>query len=268
MAGVAVTRDGKEAMLEAGAHLRAPDRGHGGTTGGQDRGGVAPPDLREGAAMTVMQTTVTRSKPGRRHDAIALALEASKLLERHGASDSRFLVAQIAGEGTGSNIFTTEFDNGEAWGEFNDSLNADAELEALMSRVDRDDSPVVMLSMSVGTTIDLGRSGSTERGAYIEAYISRANPGRFIAALELGATVFDFVERCGATNCRLSQLSSAGMLTECLVASWELDSMKSLGRLGDAFGTEAEGQRIMEILTASDGPITPVTSGIYSEIPL
>ncbi len=218
--------------------------------------------------MTVMQSTVTRSKPGRRHDAIALALEASKLLERHGASDSRFLVAQIAGEGTGTNVFTTEFDSGEAWGEFMDSLNADAELEALMNRVDRDDSPVVMQAMSVGTVIDLGRSGPTERGAYVEAYISRANPGRFTAALELGATVFDFVEACGATNCRLSQLSTSGSLTECLVASWELDSMKSLGRLGDTFGTDAEGQRIMEILMATDGPITPVASGIYTEIPL
>ena len=111
-------------------------------------------------------------------------------------------------------------------------------------------------------------SYAAERGAYIEAYISRVNPGRFTAALELGATVFDFVERCGATNCRLSQLTSAGSLTECLVASWELDSLKSLGRLGDTFGTDPEGQRIMEILTATDGPITPVMSGIYSEIPL
>ena len=42
-----------------------------------------------------------------------------------------------------------------------------------MNRVDRDDSPVVMEAMSVGTTIDLGRNGSTDRGAYIEAYISR-----------------------------------------------------------------------------------------------
>ena len=258
-------------MLETGVRTSACTR----PSGDHDRQGPAgstgrppPPEPREGAAMTVMQTTVTAIKPGRRHDAIALALEASKLLERHGAADSRFLVAQIAGEGTGSNIFTTEFDNGEAWGEFNDSLNADAELEALMNRVDRDDSPVVMESMSVGTTIDLGRSGSTERGTYIEAYISRPNPGRFMAALELGATVFDFVERCGATNCRLSQLSSAGMLTECLVASWELDSMKSLGRLGDAFGTDAEGQRIFGELVSANGPITTVSSGIYRVIPL
>jgi len=218
--------------------------------------------------MTVMQTTVTRPKPGRRHDAIALALEASKLLERHGATDNRLLAAQIAGEATGSNVFTTEFDTGEAWGEFNDSLFADAELDALMGRVERDDSPVVMETMSIGSVIDLGRSGPAERGALVEAYISRVQPGRFNAALELGASVFDFVERLGATNCRLIQLSSAGSMTDCLVASWELDSMKAIGRLGDAFGTEAEGQRIAETLAASDGPVVPVMSGIYTEIPL
>ena len=168
--------------------------------------------------MTVMQTTVTRAKPGRRHDAVALALEASKLLERHGADDSRFLVAQCAGEATGSHIFTTEFPNGEAWGAFNDSLSADAELEALMDRIDRDDSPVVIDAMSVGTEIPLGLDGPTERGAVIEAYISRVVPGRFAGALELATMVFAFVERRGATNCRLSQLNSAGSMTECLVA--------------------------------------------------
>ena len=218
--------------------------------------------------MTVMQTTVTRPKPGRRHDAIALALEASKLLERHGAADNRLLVAQTAGEATGSNVFTTEFENGEAWGEFMDSLNADAELEALLDRVEREDSPVVMETMSLGSVIELGREGPTARAALVEAYISRVNPGRFEAALELGSTVFDFVERHGGTNCRLTQLNSAGSLTECLVASWELDSMKSIGRLGDAYANDAEGQRILETLTATDGPVFPVMSGIYAEIPL
>jgi hypothetical protein len=218
--------------------------------------------------MTVMQTTVTRTKPGRRHDAVALTLEAAKLLERHGASDYRYLAAQVAGEATGTNVFTSEFDSGEKWGEFMDSLNADAELEALMDRATREDSPVVLESMSIGTVIDLGRQGSTARGALVEAYISRVNPGRFPAALELASTVFDFVERNGGTNCRLIQLSSAGSLTDCLVASWECDSMKSLGRLGDAYMSDPEGQRILETLTAGDGPVVPVTSGIYTEIPL
>jgi hypothetical protein len=218
--------------------------------------------------MTVMQTTVTRPKPGRRHDAVALALEASKLLERHGADNSRLLAAQVAGEATGSHVFTTEFENAEAWGEFMDSLNADAELEALLTRVEREDSPVVMESMSLGSEIPLGRDGPTDRGALVEAYISRAVPGRFAGALELATVVFAFVEQQGGTNCRLIQLNSAGSLTDCLVASWELANMKALGALGDAYGTEPEGQRIMEMLTGANGPVTPVASGIYAEIPL
>jgi hypothetical protein len=218
--------------------------------------------------MTVTQTTVTRPKAGRRHDAIAVALEAAKLLERHGADDSRLLAAQMAGEATGSHVFTTQFENGAAWGEFIDSLYADAELDALLARIEGEDSPVVMEAMSIGNEIPLGRDGPTTRGAMVEAYISRAVPGRFEGALELATVVFDFVESRGATNCRLIQLNSAGSLSECLVASWELENMKALGALGDAFGTEQEGQRIMEMLMGTNGPIVTVSSGIYTEIPL
>lgn len=218
--------------------------------------------------MTLVQTSVSRPKPGRRMDGIALAVEASKLLERHGAADNRLLVADTAGEATGSYVFTTEFANSEAWGKLGDSLAADAELQALMDRIDGEGSPIVMESMSIGNEIPLGRNGSTDRGAVVDAYISRAIPGRFAAALELAVTVFDFVEAHGGTSCRLMQLSSAGTLTDCLVASWELESMTALGRLGDAYSSEPAGQRIVEILTGADSPITPVTSGIYREVPL
>jgi len=63
------------------------------------------------------------------------------------------------------------------------------------------------------------------------------------------------------------QLTNAGMLTDCMVASWELDDMKAVGRLGDAYGTESEGQRIFGELVAANGPVTPVSSGIYRVIP-
>jgi len=218
--------------------------------------------------MSLVQTTVTQAKPGRLHDAIAIGIEASKLLERHGADDNRLLVAQMAGEQTGTHVFTTEFENGEAWGAFNDSLLADAELEALMTRVQRDDSPVTVLSMSIGNEIPLGRNGPSDRGAVVEAYISRALPGRFESALELASGVFDFIEAHGGSRCRLMQMNSAGMLTEALVASWELENMRALGRLGDAFANEPDGQRIAATLTASDGPITTISSGIYVEVPL
>jgi hypothetical protein len=218
--------------------------------------------------MSLVQTSVSRPKPGRRHDAIALAVEASKMLERHGAGDSRLLVADTAGETTGTSVFLTEFENAEAWGEFGDSLAADAELEALMDRLDAEDSPIVMESMSIGTEIPLGRSGGTERGAVVEAYISRIVPGRFDAALELASSVFDFVEAHDGTACRLMQLTSAGTMTDCLVASWEMDTMKALGRLGDAYGTDPDGQRIFATLMGADSPVTPVTSGIYRAVPL
>lgn len=218
--------------------------------------------------MSLVQTTVTQAKPGRLHDAIAIGIEASKLLERHGADDNRLLMAQMAGEQTGTHAFTTEFANGEAWGAFNDSLLADAELEALMTRVDRDDSPVTVLSMSVGNEIPLGRNGPSAHGAVVEVYISRALPGRFEGALELASGVFDFIEAHGGSRCRLMQLNSAGSMTECLVASWELENMRAVGRIGDAFGTEPDGQRIAATLTAGDGPITTISSGIYVGVPL
>ncbi len=218
--------------------------------------------------MSTVQSTVSRAKPGRRHDAVAMALEASKLLERHGADDSRLLVAAMAGEMTGSHVFSTEFENAEAWGEFNDSLTVDAELEALMDRADRDDSPVILMGMSLGNEIPLGRSGPTRRGPVTEAYISRPVPGRFEGVLELAVAAFDFVEGHGATNCRLIQLTNAGMLTDCLAASWELEDMKAVGRLGDAYANDPAGQQVFEMLIGANAPVTSVASGIYREIPL
>ena len=192
--------------------------------------------------MTVMQTTVTRSKPGRRHDAIALALEASKLLERHGAV--RQPVPRRPDRGRGHRHPRVHHRVRQRGG-----VGRVQRLAQRRRRARGADEPGRPRrqpgrdaeSMSVGTTIHLGRSGPTERGRSSRRTSRGPIPGRFTAALELGATVFDFVERMGATNCRLSQLSSAGMLTECLVASWELESMKALGRLGDAFGTDRRG---------------------------
>ncbi len=169
---------------------------------------------------------------------------------------------------TGTHVFTTEFENGEAWGEFNDSLMADAELEALMDRATGADSPVELLSMSLGNVIPTGRDGTSTRGSVVEAYVSRCLPGRFDGAIELANAAFDFVESRGGTNCRLIQLTSAGMLTDCLVASWEFENTKAIGRLGDAYGGEPDGQRIFEMLIGANAPVTPVSSGIYRVIEL
>ena len=127
--------------------------------------------------MSVVQTTVSRAKPGRRQEVAALALEAAKLFERHGAGESRLLVAGVAGETTGTYVFTTEFANGEAWGACTDALNADAETAALLDRVYSDPSPIVLESMSIGVDIPLGRAAAEGHGSVIEAYVSRDCPG-------------------------------------------------------------------------------------------
>ena len=197
-----------------------------------------------------------------------MAVEAAKLLERHGAANNRLLLGQPAGEATGSHVFTTEFDTGEAWGVFTDSLYQDQELQTLLDRVYGEDSPVIMEGMSIGNEIPLGRSGPSNRQPVVEVYISRVVPGRFAASLELAGAVFDFAEANGATACQLIQLTSAGMLTDCMVASWEFANMTALGKLGDAFGTDPAGQRVAETVHGADSPIVPVSSGIYVEIPL
>jgi hypothetical protein len=218
--------------------------------------------------MSVVQTTVSRAKPGRRQDVTALAVEAAKLFERHGAGESRLLVAGLAGETTGTYVFTTEFANGEAWGAFTDALNADPETESLLDQVYSDASAIVIESMSLGIDIPLGRSGATGRGHVLEAHVSRALPGRFEAALELASVAFDFLESHGAVGCRLMQLNDAGLLSECLVASWEFESARAAGKLADAYFSDLAAQPVMQLMTGADAPITTITSGMYTEIPL
>ena len=43
--------------------------------------------------MSVLSVTVTRPKPGRARDSVALGIQAAKLLARVGASDCRLVVA-------------------------------------------------------------------------------------------------------------------------------------------------------------------------------
>ena len=167
--------------------------------------------------MTVMQSIVTRPKPGRRHDAVALAVEAAKLLERHGADDCRLLAAQVAGEMSGTHVFTTEFETGEAGRVHRLALRRRRAPGVARPRRTCD-SPVDTVAMSIATEIPLGRNASTRRGTAVEAYISRVLPGRFEGAVGLANIVFDFVEGQGGSNCRLSQMSSAGSMTDCLVA--------------------------------------------------
>jgi hypothetical protein len=218
--------------------------------------------------MTVIHSTVSRARPGRRHDAIAAAQVGKKLVEREGARDCRLGMAATAGEVSGTFVFTMQFDNNEAYGTFADMAAVDHELTALTERLDHEDSPTVLLSQSLGAEIPLDRPVKSGHGSVIQAFVSRPLPGRFDGALDLAIRAFDFVEANGAMNSHLYMLLSAGQMTDALVVSWELENMRALGRLGDAYMTDPAGQALMQMLTGPDCPITTISSGVYTDIPL
>jgi hypothetical protein len=197
-----------------------------------------------------------------------MALEGMKLFERHGATHTRLLWATTAGELSSSYVLSNEFANAEDYGSFIDALYRDGEYEALMARIDAPDSPVTIESRSLTADVPLDRQGPTPHGGVIEVYLSRLVPGRFEACRRLAADLFDFLEAHGASNCRLGQLSHAGVSTRALVASWEFQTMKERGAATDAVGTNPAGQRIMELITGSDSPVVPSWSGLYRDVHL
>jgi hypothetical protein len=219
--------------------------------------------------MAVISTSVSRVKPGRRLDAIAIASEAKKVLERHGSGECRLLAATTAGEQTGALVFTSEFESAEANGAFGDSLNGDAELEALLDRLSAEHSPVAMESQSLMTEIALDRKGKTGRGRYVEAYTSRVQPGGLTQSLDLTSRVFDFLEKRGARNARLFQLTLAGSFTDAYVVSWEWETLRARGAATDAFATDPKGQEIMQaVQDPQASTLTTLSSGLYTAIPI
>jgi hypothetical protein len=215
-----------------------------------------------------MHATVSQPKPGRQNDAVGMGVEAGKLLTRHGADECRLLLAGPAGEASGTHVFIAQFQSWEAYGACADELEQDHELEVLMDRLTREDSPLTFLSQAIGVELALDRQSAAGRGHVVEVYISRVLPGRFEAALELASDVFDYVEARGAVNAQLATQTLAGSMTDTLVASWELPNNRTLGKLGDSYMTEPDGQAIMARLSGAEAPITTIASGVYTDIPI
>lgn len=218
--------------------------------------------------MRTTHTTVSRPSPGRRADAVAIGVEAAKLLERHGADDVRLFEAGTAGEASGTHVFVAEFASATAYGECSDEMMRDPEIEVLLDRLYGAERALTIESQSVATEIDLGRTPRSGRGRILEAYLSRVVPGRYEAALDLAARALEWVESRDAVNGRLAQLTVAGSLADVMVVSWEFESMAAWGATSDAWMSDPAAQAVMETLTKGSVPVTPVMSALYTEIPL
>src|SRR5205823_3009713 len=83
---------------------------------------------RGGTRMTVVSAYVGRLKPGQLDRAVELGSLAKKVLERHGARDTRMLGVALGAESYGSTVFSTEHESNQAFGVFYDKIMADDEL--------------------------------------------------------------------------------------------------------------------------------------------
>lgn len=218
--------------------------------------------------MAVSQSVVGVVKPGRYEDHIALAHEAEKLFERHGAQETRLLAAGLAGEATGQWVLANEFADIEAYGRFSDEINTDPDLLSLMTRVRALDAPSQILSMSLSMDIPTGRTAAPGRGNLIEVYLTRATPGRYEEAIALGVEACDIVERAGAVNARLSTITLGGSGTQQLVASWEFANATEWARSAALWETDAKAKQVSERTLAADSPTTILFSGLYQVVPL
>ncbi|HAM01254.1 MAG TPA: hypothetical protein DCQ30_03355 [Acidimicrobiaceae bacterium] len=218
--------------------------------------------------MAVLQSTVSRVKPGRYEDVLSLSLEAVKIHERLGVPVPRITTATVAGEASGLCVFSTEHDDVDAYGRFAEATAADPELQTLVTRAQAADAPSVVEQTSLAFEVPLDRTPKPGRGSLIEIHVSRSTPGQLEETIAISRRLCDFVEGHGAKNARLFQIAYGGMGSGLYMASWEFDDVGGWVRLSKTWQTEPEG---LAIAASSTGPTphsTLVFSGLYTEIPL
>jgi hypothetical protein len=215
--------------------------------------------------MLTISTSLARCAPGRRDQFLGMALEGMKLFERHGATHTRMLASLDAGQASDVYALTNEFDSAESYGAFVDELYRDSEFGSLVARITAADSPMTMVSRILETEIPLDRSGPAVRGAIVSANIGRAHPGRFEDSCGLVRDIFGFLEEHGATNCHLLELDAAGARTFELLARWECDSMRTRGKVVDAWTSTPTGRELAARMRAIDGPFTITWGGLYRD---
>jgi hypothetical protein len=103
----------------------------------------------------VLQTFLTRVRPGRMADALRLTTSAFDLSERFGATRCRLFELGAAGEMTGTYISVFEYDDMRGHGRVADAWMADPEAQKLREQVGGEKAPVEMLSSGVYTEIPI-----------------------------------------------------------------------------------------------------------------
>jgi len=209
---------------------------------------------------------LARCSPGRRAQFMELARGGMKLFERHGAFGTRMLEALDAGRASDVYVLTSEFDGAEKYGQFVDELYRDPEFESFTTRTSAADSPLTVVSRMLGSEVPLGLEGPKDRGVIVTAYLRRAHPGRFEECCDTLRSLFIFLEEHGGSSCRLLQLDAAGSRTGELLACWEADSMRTRGKVLDAFASRPAGRELALRMRSAEAPMSLVWSGLFRDL--
>lgn len=215
--------------------------------------------------MRVFSSTIGKVRDGQMEGVVSTAGEAAKLVGRHGGVVRFFLAGP--GEEVNTTVFSIEYDSPEALGRAADALGADAELQALVTRLSGPKSPTVIISQSMGMDVPIGRTPKAGTGSIVELHTSRVNPGRMEEFISQSVEVCDFVEANGAVNARLIQLTYAGLASGSMILAWELENMQAHAHLGSAWFGKAGLALQAKTMTANPASVQ-VASGLWNEIPL
>lgn len=216
--------------------------------------------------MSYTSLSVAQCVEGRRDDFTALALEAMKLFERHGARHVRMLGAMTAGKLSQTHLLMNEFDNAEDYGRFVDSLYHDAEMDALLQRIESPTSPMRLESRYLTAEIPMGRAGSTDHGRFVEIYLADCRPGRFEDLLDVCREMAAYLEGHGATNFQMSRLEHAGRLTGMISASCEWANLAAWGAATDKWNASEDADDMRERMAGINAPFTITWSGIFRDL--
>jgi len=99
----------------------------------------------------VLQTFLSRARPGRWDEAVRVATSAFDLCERFGATRCRLFEMGAAGDMTGTHIAVIEHDDMRGHGRVADALMTDREAQKLLETVRGEKAPVDLVSSGVYT---------------------------------------------------------------------------------------------------------------------
>jgi hypothetical protein len=215
----------------------------------------------------ITYASVSKPQPDRLEDAIEVSRQAAKMTGRHGA-EARLLAAQLAGEQTGTLVFTIEFESPEKYAQLVEELDGDKELQDLQVALTRSTSPVVMLATSVTTEIPLPGKHKTGRGSVVEVHITKPVPGRFEAAIQEADTVATLLEKAGAVNVQAFQMMYAGVQSGSIGMAIEWPSVSAQAKAATIWSTDPAAIELSTAVLNGTSATTLLSSALYRDIPL